>query len=112
VPAWKPFLGTPGFPDFPSNHAIFSSSLAHVLSSIYGSSVPFTDTSYEGVMADIGNGPENLGSRHYDSFKEMMEEISDSRLYGGIHYRYSCEEGIKQGTKTAQNIDAKVKFLK
>lgn len=112
IPVWKPFLGTPGFPDFPSNHAIFSSSLAHVLSGIYGSSVPFTDTSYEGVMADIGNGPENLGSRHYDSFEEMMKEISDSRLYGGIHYRYSCEEGMKQGTKTAQNIDAKVKFLK
>lgn len=111
-PEWKPFLTTPGFPDFPSNHAIFSSSLAHVLSGIYGDNVPFTDTSYEGVMADIGNGPENLGSRHYDSFEEMMEEISNSRLYGGIHYRYSCEEGIKQGTKTAQNIDAKVKFLK
>ncbi len=111
-PVWKPFLSTPGFPDFPSNHAIFSSSLAHVLASIYGNNVPFTDTSYEGVMADIGNGPENLGSRHYDSFEEMMEEISDSRLYGGIHYRYSCEEGIKQGTKTAQNINAKVKFLK
>lgn len=111
-PAWQPFLPTPGFPDFPSNHAIFSSSLAYVLSDIYGNNVSFTDTSYEGVMADLGNGPENLGSRHYDSFEEMMEEISASRLYGGIHYRYSCEEGIKQGKKTAENIDRKVKFLK
>lgn len=111
-PEWKPFLTTPGFPDFPSNHAVFSSSFAHVLSGIYGNNVPFTDTSYEGVMVDIGNGAENLGSRDYDSFDEMVEEISESRLYGGIHYRYSCEEGIKQGTKTAQNIDAKVKFLK
>ncbi len=111
-PAWQPFLPTPGFPDFPSNHAIFSSSLAYVLSDIYGNNVSFTDTSYEGVMADLGNGPENLGSRHYGSFEEMMEEISASRLYGGIHYRYSCEEGIKQGKKTAENIDRKVKFLK
>lgn len=111
-PVWQPFLSTPGFPDYPSNHAIFSSSLAYVLSGIYGDNVSFTDTSYEGVMADLGNGPENLGSRHYDSFEEMMEEISSSRLYGGIHYRYSCEEGMKQGTKTAQNIEAKLKFLK
>ena len=70
-PAWKSYLTTPGFPDFPSNHAIFSSSVAHVLSTIYGNQVPFTDASYEGVMADLGNGPENLGSRHYDSFEEM-----------------------------------------
>jgi hypothetical protein len=111
-PVWKPFLGTPGFPDFPSNHAIFSSSVAQVLSGIYGNNVPFTDTSYEGVMMDIGNGPENLGSRQYASFEKMMEEVSVSRLYGGIHYRYSCEEGIKQGKKTAQNIDTKLKFLK
>lgn len=111
-PAWKPFLTTPGFPDFPSNHAIFSSAVAHVLSGIYGSRVAFTDTAYEGVMADIGNGSENLGSRHYESFDAMMEEISMSRLYGGIHYRYSCDEGKKQGKKTAQNIEAKVQFLK
>jgi hypothetical protein len=111
-PTWKPFLTTPGFPDFPSNHAVFSSSMAYVFASIYGNNVPFTDTAYEGVMADVGNGPENLGSRHYASFEEMMEEVSISRLYGGIHYRYSCDEGVKQGRKTAQNIEAKVKFLK
>lgn len=111
-PEWKPFLTTPGFPDFPSNHAIFASSVAYALAGIYGTDVPFTDTSYDGVMADIGNGPENLGTRHYNSFDDMVTEVSMSRLYGGIHYRYSCEEGKKQGMKTAQNIEAKVKFRK
>ena len=111
-PAWKSYLPTPGFPDFPSNHAIFSSSVNFVLSSIYGAQVPFTDETYEGVTADLGNGPENLGSRHYDSFDEWMQEISMSRLYGGIHYRYSCEEGVKQGKKIAENINNTVKFLK
>jgi hypothetical protein len=83
-----------------------------VLSSIYGGQVAFTDETYEGVTADLGNGPENLGSRHYDSFDEWMQEISMSRLYGGIHYRYSCEEGVKQGKKIAENINNTVKFLK
>jgi hypothetical protein len=111
-PVWQPYLSTPGFPDFPSNHAIFSSSVAYALSSLYGNKTAFTDASYEGVMADLGNGPENLGSRHYKSFEEMETEISMSRLYGGIHYRYSCEEGRKQGRKTAQLIETKLKFLK
>ena len=111
-PVWKPFIATPGFPDFPSNHAVFSSSVAHALSSIYGSQVAFTDETYEGVTADLGNGAENLGSRHYDSFEAMTQEISMSRLYGGIHYRYSCEEGMKQGKKIAENIDNTLKFLK
>lgn len=111
-PVWQPFLATPGFPDFPSNHAVFSNSVVYVLTSLYGNQAAFTNASYEGVMADLGNGLENLGSRHYQSFDAMATEISTSRLYGGIHYRYSCEEGAKQGRKTAQNIDNKLKFLK
>jgi hypothetical protein len=111
-PAWKPFLTTPNFPDFPSNHAIFSTSVAYVLTSHYGNQAPFTDAAYEGVKVDLGNGPENLGSRHYDSFEKMADEISMSRLYGGIHYRYSCEEGMNQGRLIAQNIAGTLKFLK
>lgn len=111
-PTWQPFLPTPAFPDFPSNHAVFSSGVVHVLKCLYGNNVSFSDASYEGVMADLGNGPENLGTRHYRNFDEMEEEISMSRLYGGIHYRYSCSEGRKQGRQTAQNIFNAVQYLK
>ncbi|HEU4632547.1 MAG TPA: vanadium-dependent haloperoxidase [Flavisolibacter sp.] len=111
-PAWKAFIPTPPYPDFPSNHAVFSSSVAYALSTLYGSQTPFTNRSYEGTMVDLGNGPVNLGSRNYSSFDAMSQEIGISRLYGGIHIRYSIEEGWKQGKKIAQNIDNKVKFLK
>jgi hypothetical protein len=110
--SWSPYLPTPAFPDFPSNHAVFSSSIVYVLNKMYGSNVPFSDATYNGVMVDLGNGMENLGIRHYANFNAMEEEISMSRLYGGIHYRYSCDEGRQQGRKTAQNIKNAVQFLK
>jgi hypothetical protein len=112
VPAWQSFIPTPPYPDFPSNHAVFSASVAYVLSTLYGSQTPFTNKTYEGVMIDLGNGPVNLGSRQYASFDAMSQEIGISRLYGGIHIRYSIEEGFKQGRKIAQNIDSKLKFVK
>lgn len=111
-PLWTPYLSTPAFPDFPSNHAIFSSGVVYVLNELYGNNVSFSDASYDGVMADLGTGPVNLGIRYYNNFNEMEEEISMSRLYGGIHYRYSCDEGRKQGRKTAMNISSAVQFLK
>jgi hypothetical protein len=111
-PAWQSYLPTPAFPDQPSNHAIFSSSIVHVLNDMYGTNIPFSDATYNGVMVNLGNGLENLGIRHYNNFIEMEEEISMSRLYGGIHYRYSCDEGRQQGRKTAQNIKNAVQFLK
>ncbi|CAN5582025.1 hypothetical protein BH10BAC3_BH10BAC3_30810 [soil metagenome] len=109
---WVPFLSTPPFPDYPSNHSLFGNAVAAALNSVFGNKTGFTDASYEGVMADLGNGPENLGSRHYASFDEMAAEITISRLYGGIHYRYSCEVGGKQGRKIAQNIHNTLVFQK
>jgi hypothetical protein len=111
-PAWVSLIPTPGHPDHPSNHAVFSSSFAHALTTIYGDNVVFSNNIYEGVMKDIGGGYglQNLGTRHYSSFYDMMNDISYSRLYGGIHTRYACEEGMKQGRKTAENIDNIVTF--
>ena len=36
-----------------------------------------------------------------DSFRAMAEEASISRVYGGIHYRFDCTEGLVQGRKVA-----------
>ena len=54
----------------------------------------------------------NMGTYSYNSFYEMANDIAISRVYGGILTRHAVEEGIKQGIKTAENIDRKVRFLK
>lgn len=109
---WKPFISTPPYSDFPANHAVFSGAFAQALTSILGDNVSFTNSIYKGKMVDLGNGPEDMGSYSYTSFYEFANAIAISRVYGGIHTRYAVEEGTKQGIKTAQNIDSKVKFKK
>jgi hypothetical protein len=63
-------------------------------------------------MIDLGKGLEDMGTYSYKSFNEFATAIAISRVYGGIHTRHAVEEGTKQGIKTAQNIDSKVKFRK
>jgi hypothetical protein len=109
---WKPFINTPPYADFPANHAVFSGAFAQALTSILGDNVSFTNSIYKGKMVDLGNGLEDMGSYSYKSFYEFASAIAISRVYGGIHTRYAVEEGTKQGIKTAQNIDSKVKFRK
>ena len=109
---WKPFIATPPHPDFPANHAAFSGAFAAALTTIFGDNVSFTNSTYKGQMIDLGNGPEDMGSYSYKSFNEFANAIAISRMYGGIHTRHAVEEGSKQGIKTAQNIDSKVKFRK
>jgi membrane-associated phospholipid phosphatase len=109
---WKPFISTPPHPDFPANHATFSGAFAQALTTIFGDNVSFKNSTYKGQMIDLGKGPEDMGSYSYNSFFEFASAIAISRVYGGIHTRHAVEEGTKQGIKTAQNINSKVKFRK
>jgi hypothetical protein len=43
---------------------------------------------------------------------DMAVDIGRARVYGGIHYTYSCVEGNKQASRIAQNILNILKFRK
>ena len=109
---WKPFIPTPPYSDFPANHATFSGAFTYALTTLFGSNVHFTNSTYKGHPVTIDGNTIDMGTYNYNSFYEMANDIAISRVYGGIHTRHAIEEGIKQGMKTAENIDRKVKFLK
>ena len=90
-----PFLQTPPFPEYPSGHSSITASASTVLTHLYGANFAFQDTSdlrYIGMQ------------RHFNSFQEAASEASVSRLYGGIHYRLSVDEGARQGKKVGAHI--------
>src|SRR6185312_4630906 len=109
---WKPFIPTPPYSDFPANHATFAGAFTHALTTLFGTNVHFTNSTYKGHQAIIDGNSVDMGTYSYNSFYEMANDIAISRVYGGIHTRHAVEEGIKQGIKTAENIDKKVQFLK
>ncbi len=100
---WKPLLDTPPFPEYTSGHGTVSGAVAAVLSDMFGYNYRFTDNSH----AEKGLKP-----RTFDSFSEFAQEAALSRLYGGIHYRMSNEEGLKNGKRigrTACELKLKMK---
>jgi len=101
--SWNPVFPTPNFPDFPSAHSTIAGAFGEVMKGLFGSNYQFTDHTYD----YLGMPP-----RSFTSFDAMVQEIGDSRVYAGIHYRLSCESGAKEGRKIGQNINHSVKFLK
>jgi hypothetical protein len=98
-PAWMPYLQTPPFPEYTSGHSTITASAATVLTSLFGENFAFQDTSdlrYIGMQ------------RHFNSFGEAAAEASISRVYGGIHYRFSVDTGAEQGKKIGAYIVEKV----
>jgi hypothetical protein len=100
---WSTAIPTPNHPEFPSGHAVTNSAVIVMLNNMFGENFPLTLRTYDYL---------NLPARSYNSFDEMGKEMSDSRIYGGLHYQATCDKSRLQGKKVGQNILSTVKFLK
>ncbi len=98
---WTPLLANPPFPEYASGHSTSAGASVTVLESILGKTYTFEDNTYEGT----------LPNRKYETFAKYGDETSKSRLYGGIHYEFSCTNGYENGKVIAQNI-LNLKFKK
>ena len=86
-PNWTPLIVTPPFPEFPSAHSCASGAAARVLSRYFGEDTPIT------VTNDALPGQ----ARSFPSFSAALDEVVDARVFGGIHFRHSCEAGQALG---------------
>ena len=102
-PNWSTYIPTPNHPEFPSGHSTTGGAVLTMMSNIFGENFHITLHTYDYL---------GYPSRSYTSFTQMLNEISDSRFYGGLHYRATLDKSETQGTKVAQNILETVKFLK
>jgi hypothetical protein len=86
-PTWTPLLITPNFPEYVSGHSTFSGAAATVLDAFFGTSVSFTSTT-----------PTLLGvTRSFTSFDQAAAEAGQSRIYAGIHFQFSNQDGLAAG---------------
>jgi len=75
IPGYKTIAGTPNFPSYTSAHSVFSAAGAAILTYI------FPD---EGSI-----------------FSDWALEAAESRVCGGIHWRFDAEVGTTQGKDVA-----------
>ncbi|MBU0696184.1 MAG: vanadium-dependent haloperoxidase [Bacteroidetes bacterium] len=96
---WQPLLQTPPFPEYPSAHSTITRAAAIVLTKMFGDNFAFEDTS---EMKYIGM------KRSFSSFVAAANEASISRVYGGIHYQLSVDEGAEEGKKVGNLVVEKL----
>lgn len=88
-PGWSPMIVTPIQPEYPCGHCILSSTVATV------------------IRLDIGPGPmptlratSNTApgvTREWAHPEDLAREVSEARIYDGVHFRSSAEAGKKMG---------------
>jgi len=105
---WSPLFATPNHPEFPSAHSFHAGGFLTGLADVFGDNFEFTDNTYANLSTSLGT----LQPLTFHSFTELKKAIGDSRVYAGIHYAPSCEQGIQLGEKVGQNVVSILKFLK
>lgn len=100
IPGWTSFITTPPFPDHPSGHSMISGTASGILSRWFGEDAPFE---HESDNLQLQFGIPNV-TRVYMSFRHAADEASKSRIYGGIHYRFACEDGVASGEEIGRAV--------
>jgi hypothetical protein len=93
VPDWEPLIDTPLHPEYPCAHCITSAAVAAVLEAEFGVAFPevtMTSPTAPGVV------------RRWTTPKAFTDEVSEARIYGGIHYRTSTIVGQAMGRKIGE----------
>jgi len=94
-PTWIGVVITPNHPEYPAAHGCFSGSVAEVLTTYFGSdALHFTMSSpAPGLLQPV---------RSYDRISQVLTDILNARIYGGMHYRNSTAVGAEIGSQVAR----------
>jgi hypothetical protein len=94
-PGWSPVLpGTPNHPEYPSAHSCITPAGGIVASRFLDSDeIDFTVPSLTG-----------LGDRHFDTVAELQREVTNARIWGGIHFRSAVRDGTVIARKTTNYV--------
>jgi hypothetical protein len=99
---WLPLI-TGNHPEYPSGHACFTGAVTESLRNYFGTKhVPLTITS---TAAGAG------APRSFESLDELVEDVENARVWGGLHYRTTMTETAKHFPRIARDVGKRY-FLK
>jgi hypothetical protein len=98
---WLPLLPTPNFAEYPCGHCTVAAAIAEVMTAEVG------NRPAAGVRIMSQAIPTSV-VQVLPTWDEWAQEVSDSRIYGGVHYRFSNEAGEQIGRRAARIVLDKV----
>jgi hypothetical protein len=93
--AWEPLIPAPCFPSYASNHGSLSAGGAEVLRRIYGAgehAIVMTNPNFPTITLN------------YSAFHQITADISDARVFGGIHFRFDQDAGERLGRQVGTEV--------
>lgn len=88
-PTWEPLAVTPGHPEYPANHGCVTAAVMETWAAFFGTDeVPLT------VSSSV-----TKTTHAFTELSDVVREVDDARIYGGMHFRSSVIAGNFLGTQ-------------
>jgi len=97
-PSWTPLIETPMHPEYPCAHCIASSAVGAVLQAEIGAGPTPTMTTTSYISS---------ATRSWTKIEDFVREVSNARIWAGVHYRNSSEVGAAMGKQIGELAAAK-----
>jgi hypothetical protein len=98
-PTWTPLL-TVNHPEYPSAHAFWTSALTEIVASYFGRrNVTWTLTTSKIAVPQLVQT-----ERTYYNLVAMRNEAGDARVWAGLHWRHSLDDGDQIGIGVAKRV--------
>lgn len=94
VAGWAPLVDTPMHPEYPSAHSSLASAVGTVLDAEFGAgTVPLLSTTSPSAKGAM---------RQWKRTDDLIREVSEARIHGGLHYRFSTDAGETLGRQVGR----------
>jgi hypothetical protein len=97
-PDWTPLIATPMHPEYPCAHCVISSAIAAIIRADIGNEQMPTLSSHSNTLRGI--------TRYWTRTEDVVREVTNARVYDGVHFRNSCEIGNRMGEQVAAVVAA------
>jgi PAP2 superfamily len=93
-PNWVPLAVTPGHPEYPAAHGCVTAALMDTLTAYFDTEeMPYMVTSTV------------TGTTHsFNNFEDVVAEVDNARIYGGMHFQHSVKQGNRLGHRVADYV--------
>ena len=99
---FAPFITTPCFPSYPSNHASGTNGGLEMMRRLFGAAGH--DITITNTVPALGPLPAAVITVQYSQFQQISNDIDDARVYGGIHWRFDQDAGNDLGRAVATEV--------
>jgi hypothetical protein len=95
---WTPLIATPMHPEYPCAHCVIASTIATIIRADVGKEPLPTLSTTSNTLRGV--------TRHWTRTEDLVKEVSNARIYDGVHYRNSTEVGNRMGEQVGALVAA------